>query len=187
MSVKDWADAMERAGHAPIFVSPTKSLEPIVEKQTAEEFAKALSSEFGIELGDIRNAENPNNDFPDCFCRHKGKTANIELTELVRGHLRGNTSVRWRDKQWSEEQFSRGIERLIEKKIAKSYRHQVQLDYLVIYSNEEWISPFQAKEWLSSNAFSASGRIRSAYFLQFYVPGWRDHWPLHKITLNNPA
>ena len=178
---------MLQVGHAPVFVHPTKASEAIVEKQTAEEFGLALNSEVGVQIDEIKNCTNPNNDFPDCEGLRHGNSVSIELTELVRGHLRGKPNVRWKDKQWNIDKFRDQMSCLIQKKIAKSRFHNVVLDYLVIHSNEEWISPVQAEEWLSGLSFYAERRIHEAFFLQFYVPGWRDHWPIHKIALNNRA
>ncbi len=159
LGVREWADAMNRQGHASMFARPPgEANKKIVDRGIVQDFAKSLKLAFGIVISDI---ENRPPDEPDCMAMFDGRSISIELTELVRGKLRHNiasarkagceistNSELFNEAQWNSTDLASEVRSLLDIKNKKREKTE-PADILLIHSDEPWLYPSIITECLS--------------------------------------
>lgn len=180
-----------------IFGRRYQSDKVIIEVSTVEEWARAIASEFGVHVTKICICKD---DPPDCIATVSGKQISIELAELVDSNRvlecakaveTGNQpphhqGTGFEKTQWSKERFFRELNSLIDKKNLKYEKNKLVFDVLLIHTDEPWLSPQQAKSWLSESKIEPKSSFRSVYLLMTYQPGYANHWPVFLLFSNKP-
>ena len=201
--LKRIAEATNKLGHAAFDAVPQDGFESSEEKKDWEEmqergrvleFAKSLSAEFGIEIIEIES--NPD-DPPDCFAKRAGDTIGIEVTELVKRHIREriaesrpsqrkpipySPNERFADELWTRDEFTKKIGESVAKKDASATKKNKTLDVLLIYTDEGDLPPERLEDWLSNERFSATN-IKEIFLIRSYWPGYKEYWPLFKLNI----
>lgn len=169
-------------GYAGIFNSETSDDKRIVERCTLEEWRKSIAIEYGIEIGEPEY--NPN-DPPDFFVRMGDQRLGIELVQLIEQKHKERASVNetpfegqlFEDMQWSESRFISKLNQLVTKKGIKYAKTGIQIDVLLIHTDETWLTSIQAQEWLKHAKISLHPNISNVSLLFFYEPGRGvKHW-----------
>ena len=199
-TLKRLADAANKQGHAAFDAVPKDGLESGAEREhwkelqeqgRTGEFARSLSAEFGIEISEIySNSDDP----PDCHAKRADEKIGIEVTTLVKSDILGRVAqARKGNKDYSpEEQFSDGfwtqdellnkIGELIAKKDASAQKEGKTFDVLLIYTDEDDLPPERLEDCLSNQKFVATN-IKEVFLLRSFWPGYREHWPLFKLSV----
>lgn len=191
----DIADAMNARGHAGGFAKDgNQRPKAEIEMDVASEWRRSALTRFGLNFD--RVLHNPN-DPPDIFAEIGGLRKSVELTELVDGALIDQLS---RESQatgrrvtshhgahfwaalWDETKFRRRIDEILDTKNRKYALRNLHIDYLVIYTDEAFLSPPQVETWLASGRFVPRSHLGDAHLLLNYVPGREPTWPLFSLV-----
>ena len=189
-----FADAINRRGHAAVFaqISHDASHRSWTELNVAREWAKAL---YTLECVEIVSVHSVVSDPPDCLGYLDGREVTIELTEFVNRELlakidRYNREAGYRSTSndmffdealWTEEKFTEKLGKEITSKNEKYRSRSLLIDYLILYSGEDWLTPHQIKEWLDRAKFQPTSNIAACYFVRDYIPSYSEHWPIFKV------
>ena len=208
-----YVDAWNNRGRSGQFFRKRGLQEKVdVEVDVALEWARAVEAAFGLVITDIKSTNTTAEHIPDCSGVQSGQKVTIEATELVDeralkiwaeiGNKKGaigkatkagkraelvkelkdlEAEYRSKDIQWTEEQFRAGVAACISKKASSAAMEGT--DYLVIHTDETWLSSEMVRRWLANGTFPREERIRNAYLLMTYEPGGSDHWPVFDLYL----
>jgi hypothetical protein len=182
------AKQMNDRGHASMLAYETQDDLRALERIVANEWATAMRVKFGLDISNVRSNPAPIEP-PDCFAACNGHEITIELTELVNGEVldrfrRSQLSHAeiFNETQWTTDLLVRKIaEQLDKKNIKYARRPNFQIDALVIYSDETWLSPDLIQRAISETVFPSRHTIRNAFLIRTYVPGYAEHWPMFPI------
>lgn len=183
-----WIELINRRGHSSIFATTNKT-KKLVELSVAFEFSKSLQHEFSILLENITNNET---DPPDCLAEVNGRKVQIELVELIdrnaieiakqTGKTAHNDAKQFSKTQWNSDRFIEEVNKVMDRKEEKYKATGKKFEILLMYTAEPWLSPNDAKHWISQQAFEARTSFESAFLLMDYDPSYsQNHWPLFKI------
>ena len=185
-------DALERwiridnkgHGYASAFNYENSDDKRIVEELTFNEWRKSVRAEFGVDV----NPSQPNpNDPPDFFASCGGKHISIELVQLVeQAHKRRATKGEnpsfgklFQETQWSKERLISKLNTLISMKGEKYRRRGLEIDVLLVHTDEPWLAPSDANGWLSNVSIEPHPNIKTVSLFFFYEPNRGvDHWPV---------
>lgn len=182
-------DAMNKRGNAAMFAGGNKDKQHI-ERQAAEEWASSMAETFGLEITNVRSSDN---DPPDCYATLAGKTISIEMTELVDGDLlrkidharqaghTANSSTFFNDVQWTPSRLWTAIEKGVDDKDRKYAARGLKFDFLVMYTDEDWLSPQLVEATLKQRTMAPRGAFSAAYLLRTHFPGYSEHWPVFEL------
>lgn len=187
--LRRWVAEMNKRG---VFGAQNPQDRAVVEALTAEEWALAVKTEFGLNFTKISPCQT---DPPDCYAIFEGRSVSIELAQLVDGnrlkesvaaidagkeppHYQGQAFF---DTQWSKDRFFKELSNLIDKKALKYEKLKLVFDILIIHTDETWLSPEQVRNWLAETHIEPRSTFSSAYLLMTYVPGYADHWPVFRL------
>jgi hypothetical protein len=162
----DWIDAINARG---VFGRPTgdPAVRAMVDRSTAQEFARAMEEQFRISVSNIRNGSDP----PDIVAAVDGRDISIELVELRRPKMRDF---------WSEEELATHVNALLDKK-GQHYAGWT-VDALVLHTDELWVTADLASRCLAARSWAARTNIGSAWLMLFADPAWpTQSWPLFRI------
>jgi plasmid stabilization system protein ParE len=183
------ADMMNQRGHAPLVAKKTPNDLRAIELQMANRWVKAVGENFNLDICNIKS--NPN-DPPECLGTRNGEEIGIELTELVDGAMLDrireeyeNTGFvqnsNYNETQWSFDRFQKKLNEILKKKDKKYSRNKVSIDVLIIYSDEPWLLPPMAAEWLNSTNLYRCESINSAYLLLEHNPDYDQYYPVFHL------
>lgn len=162
----DWIHAINARG---VFGRPTgdPAVRAMVDRSTAQEFARAMDEQFQVDVTNIRNGTDP----PDIVAAIAGRDVSVELVELRRPAMRAF---------WSEDELAAHVDALMDKKATRYAGWTV--DALVLHTDELWITADLASRCLSARSWAERTNIRSAWLLLFADPAWpTQSWPLFRI------
>lgn len=83
--------------------------------------------------------------------------------------------------QWTEARFLAEVEKCVIKKQSNYERSGKLIDYLVISTAENWLSPSQVEQWLDSWAPPNAPNLRNIHLLMAYAPGWTSGHPVFAV------
>lgn len=174
-------------GYGSSFNRNTKQDKEIVKLEVARAWRASMSGEFGTVLGEIRmNDDDP----PDFRINHLERVLDCELVQLLNESHRHRaakgetpyTGQLFLDTQWTSQRFAKELNGVIEKKNDRYRRQGVNIDVLVIYTEETWLGSEQAAEFLETIEVTRSPQIRNAFLLFDHDPGRKvRHWPIFKL------
>lgn len=181
---------MNKRGHAHEFATETALDRKIMERMTAQEWARSIRAKFGVVISAI---ENNDPDPPDCIATLNGTPLSIELTELVdsailhaiaqarkRGETVSASDQLFDQAQWTRERLKAWLDNRIASKNA-SYQDRLVVDTLIIHTAETWLSPFDVETWLNVIPFEPKPNIRSVFLLMTYDPSYSTCWPMFRL------
>jgi hypothetical protein len=183
-----WIRLMNKnSGYGGGFNYDTPDQKRIIELSTAMQRRKAVAAEFDLKVGVPQH--NPN-DPPDCFVEFEGKRLGLELVQLVAQDHReraatGETPYQGQlflDMQWTKERLVSKLNQVLHLKGSKY--EEKQIDILVIFTAEPWLTSDQARLWLVDTEVNRQTSISNACLLFDYEPGHHDpagtsrHWPI---------
>jgi hypothetical protein len=189
--LRRWARLMNERRHATVFAQETIEDRMIVELSTLREFCTSVHTKYGLVLERIANGPAPNKS-PDCYAELLGARISLELTELteILGQIReaekhdisasAYHGEVFQKSQWSKDRLQNSLSGILDKKSDK-YRNTVDIDILIIHTDEPWLDPRCVEEWLSVSKFAAREAIRSAYLLMTPFPGYSNNWPVFRL------
>ncbi len=194
--LRRWATLMNRRGHASAYARETEDEKKIVELDVAVTWVEAVRQSHGLVFsGPAINPEEP----PDIWADHDGQRVGIELAELVNSSIlrktkhanagkelgdRFVTSCRGRwfyEAQWDETRFGKALNQLIEKK-ARNYEGKgITVDFLVVYTAENWLLKEDVARWLQGVPVKESEAIGAVFFMMDYHPGEEPGYPVFRV------
>jgi len=186
------ASMMNKRGHAHLFARETAVDKHINEHIVFQEWCEAMLAEFGKKIELVQQGFDS---APDFFAKCEGRKISVELTELVNSEIleqvartrkageRATAVSMFDAAQWTKPLFEERIITLLDSKHKKYMRREPSLvmDALVIYTDEDWLSPFNVSEWLNNIRIDPRSSFNSVYLVQTYFPGYAEHWPLFKL------
>ena len=187
--IKLWIVARNKRGE---FGSSTQQDRKLIERETTNEWARSLKTEFNKDITNIRSSDI---DPPDCMATIGNRSISIELAELV-DSVRLNARVKavevgreppeyhgeaFENAQWSIDRFRDQLNNLIDRKHDKYLKTGQQFDVLLVHSDETWLLPSYVKSWLSSLVFEPRSAFGSAFLLLPYDPSFSNCWPVFQL------
>ncbi len=190
--LRKWVKHFNARGHAGRGHT-TNDTQQMVEKAILLDWARVLKWRCGIHASEITmNANDP----PDAFAQVDGVRCSVEVTEIVKGELVAD--LKWVNKnrgpddprvtsrrgdffdkaQWNRDEFLEALMERIRAKQAKSEKWQEPLDYLVIFTAEDWLLPGDVSEWTRQLGDLGAQSIRHIHLLMDYDPKDPDGYPL---------
>ncbi len=189
--IEQIAETMNRRGHATTFARDNKLItKERIEFSVATEWANSMRETFDVDISDVQHAHAAH---PDCFAYYKGERLNLELTELVRQNILATLAKKnkgavtefqyssFEEGRWLAEEFLNEIGRILDSKSQKYLVAGMNVDALIIYTDENWLHPQSVRGWLDKATIGPRANIRNAYLLTTYVPGYADGWPIFRI------
>ncbi|WP_170459759.1 hypothetical protein [Ruegeria arenilitoris] len=180
-----WARIMNKShGYGGVFNHETTEDKAIVEVSTANEWRRAVASEFGLAVGEPE--QNPH-DPPDCFVQFSGRRLSVELVQLINPNHKRRASngespymqPLFEDMQWTKCRLISELNELIRNKGEKYQQPGIQIDVLLIHTAETWLRFDTAKEWLDTISIRPHRNIANAFLLFEYEPGRGTKcWPV---------
>lgn len=183
--LRRWATIINKSnGYAGQFNYSNATDKQIVERCTVNEWASSMETEFDIKVEQIvANSDDP----PDFFAQVGGKKSSVELVQMVeRAHkqraAKGEspyTGAFFRDAQWTKERLVSKLGNIISRKDTKYTSRGVKVDFLLVHTDETWLSYAQAAKFLSGVSFKLPQCISMVHLLFTYETGRNsDCWPL---------
>jgi len=191
-----------RGGLAGTFAKEDEIDQRVLENLTTREFVKSLRAVSAVCIEAIEPNSNPKK-APDCFGWINGSRASIELTEMVDEALLeeiqasfGTATVvspyhgaGFYRSQWTSKRLDDALTKRVRAKSAKYERIGLDIDYLVVHTDETRLTPHQVAEWLPELNLSRAPRIRHAFLLMTYDPSFTQTdepaaarlWPLFRL------
>ncbi|QPH53251.1 hypothetical protein [Pontivivens ytuae] len=193
-SLKAWAAAMDRRGHASLYARrsdiPQDVAKAIVECDAAEEWARSMRVTYGLDVTDIQSTgENR----PDCWGYVEGKKVGIELKEFVKGEVLGSISKgeargshcdpAFSNALWSEEEFRQRLQGAIRSALSKYEGDSgLFIDYLVFHSDEPYLHAEDVRDWLKNWKPVQQSVIGRLYLMLRGHPALTPRYPVFDLS-----
>ncbi|AJY47527.1 hypothetical protein [Martelella endophytica] len=174
-------------GYAGIFNYQSETDKKIVERTVIEEWSNSLTYTLGVKVASIEtNASEP----PDFFVDIGGKNIGVELVQLVnqkhKHRAAHNEFVHsgslFQDMQWTDERLTTEISNIIDRKSERYDRRGIEIDVLLIFSAEPWLTAGQLDRWIRTAEIAKPTTFKCAFLLLDYESGrGTDSWPLFPL------
>lgn len=159
-------------------------LQPLEELDIACDFARSLEAEFGLILEKLQNGDDP----PDVAAKLDGKEIGIEVTRLLdqqvlEENLRRSSQDGMPPKAvtWSPQIFEAKVNDILNSKDRIYQNRGIEIDILLIHSDELWQSPKEVKDWIGKMSLQRRGSIHSAYLTLFRDPTYSKLVPVFRL------
>ncbi|WP_131618168.1 hypothetical protein [Roseivivax marinus] len=153
------------------------------ERRVAEDWARSCRKLAIGHVSEIRTGSNP----PDIECVFNGKPATVEITEILDPQARVAAKTAFKQDQahpyqgfWSAEDFAHKLEKRISSK-AEKYSAERQFDYLLIFTQELWLTFEEVQRWLLNHKAPNQEAFAHIHLLLDYDPKHGCH-PLVCLT-----
>lgn len=160
--LKYWTDQKAERGHAAMFSRRDANDKAVVERATVNEWARSLVMLEGRHVSEV--AHGPSNAFPDFTGTLEGVPVSIELTELLYSKCVVGRAKRreltYKQVQWSECHFRARVDERLNDKANKRAVRGGSIDFLVVHTDEPWLSPQEVEGWLAQKCFDREAKSK---------------------------
>ena len=162
----------------------TTDLKPFEELELARDFARSAKAEFGLILKTFRSGDDP----PDVTAKLDGKKIGIEVTRLLDQEFL-NKNVKRSSQHisttrafiWSANTFETKVNDILDSKGSNYQNRSIEIDILLIHSDELWLNPRDVKDWIGNMSFQRRCSINSAYLTLFRDPTYSKLSPVFRL------
>ncbi|UMA64076.1 hypothetical protein LVO79_13720 [Roseivivax marinus] len=187
-------------GHASAYARRDAEDKALVESEVLKAWIESLSLRGTQSIGNWQLNEN---DPPDAFVEIDKRFRSVELKELVDGEalrridgarkrgisLTSSSPEVFHETQWTRDRFKKEILEIVhdadskyeQRSSRKDIPHLDGIDFLIIHTDEDWLSVYDVEKWITEIQFQPTPHISHAHLLMSYTPGYRLSYPLFTL------